>query len=171
VNASGRHHLLRARVVAYAADIVLLFVVLAPLGWVLQRFVFGVPTTNWQIWTTLLWNFSLPTWTYFTLCDASAGGATIGKRWLRLGVVRDSGERVGPLRALARTAIKLLPWELVHVAAFAVASDDSVSNTPQTIGLVAANALALVFVASVVVTRGRRSVHDWIASTHVRAAL
>src|SRR5688572_14896734 len=96
--------LLRRRVGAYLLDIGVLFAVLGPSGWLVQRLLGWAPTSGLQIWWTLLVNFSVPAWLYFTIADASSKGATLGKRWLRLRVSRQDGGRVVPMQALCRTA-------------------------------------------------------------------
>ena len=159
--------LLLRRVGAYLLDIAVLFVVLGPLGWLIQQALGWAPATGLQIWRTLLVNFSVPTWLYFTIADASPGGATFGKRWLRVRVSRQDGGRLAPMQALFRTAAKLLPWELVHISAFALEGQPGESSILQTAGLVAANALVLAYVACAVMTRGRRSIHDVVAGTEV----
>ena len=53
---------------------------------------------------------------YFTWWEASARGATPGKRALRLRVTTEAGGRVPFGRALARAAVKFGPWELAHTA-------------------------------------------------------
>ncbi len=155
---------------AYFLDIALLFAVLGPAGWLTQWALGLTPSTGQQIWATLLVNFSLPTWMYFTGSDASAAGATVGKRWLGLRVSRHDNGRLGVMQALSRTALKLLPWELVHLAAFGLAQDTGQFSTAQGLWLIVANALAVAYFAAVVATRGRRSVHDFVVGTVVRAA-
>jgi len=152
---------------AYAVDMALLFAVLAPAGWLIQRALGLMPRTGPEIWRTLLVNFSVPAWLYFTMADASGSGATFGKRWLRLRVSRQDLTRLGRSRALGRTATKLLPWELTHISAFALAADLNHFTVVQGVGLAAANALVLGYLACAAVTRGRRSVHDFIAGTAV----
>lgn len=162
--------LLGRRAGAYVIDIVLLFAVLGPIGWLTQR-TFGLsPSTGPQIWATLLLNFSLPSWVYFATSDASARGATLGKRWLRIRVSRNDDGRVGVTQALGRTGVKLLPWELVHVSAFGLAWSAGHFSIVQGVGLTLANALALAYLAWAVATRGRQSVHDLLAGTVVRFA-
>ena len=99
--ASSGYGLVGRRAGAYLLDIVLLFAVLGPLGWGVQIGLGLAPSTGQQVWATLLLNFSLPTWIYFAVADASAGGATLGKRWLGLTVSRDDGGRSGRLRRWA----------------------------------------------------------------------
>lgn len=156
------------RIAAYLVDIILLFTLLAPLGFLLQ-WLLGLPIaqTGPAIGRTILWNFSIPTWLYFMLCDASPTGATIGKRLLGIHVTQLTGTRLGLGRALTRTAFKLLPWELIHLAAFALSTNSSDLNFVQIIGLSLANLLSIVYLAVAAVTQGRRSVHDLLIRTKV----
>lgn len=159
--------LLRRRVVAYLFDVVALLVVLGPTGWLAQRAIGWSPSTPRETWVTLLLNFSLPTWLCFTAFDASRGGATLGKRLLRLRVVTSGGERLSFARALGRTALKLLPWELVHVAVFALGESFDEFATRQSVALVAANLLVFVWFAVALRSGGRASVHDLACRTLV----
>ena len=161
--------LLGRRIAAYLLDMLILFGVVAPAGqlilWLLDA---APPRTGPVIARVILWNFSLPAWLYFILGDQSASGATLGKRLLKIQVRDLSGERLSIGRALARTAVKLLPWELVHVSAFALSADLSQFSPMQIAGLAAANLLTVVYLGVAVATRGRRSVHDYVAGTLVR---
>jgi uncharacterized RDD family membrane protein YckC len=163
-------NLLIRRTVAYAVDVALLFAVLAPAGWLMQRALGFVPQSGPEIWLVLLVNFSGPAWLYFAIADASRGGATLGKRWLRLHVTRQDGARLSSLRAIGRTAAKLVPWELTHASVFALAADLGTFSIGQGVGLVLANALMMVYLACAAYTRGQRGVHDFIAGTIVEPA-
>lgn len=111
-------------------------------------------------------SFSIPVWAYFTLSDASESGASIGKRIMGVHVSSSAHHSKLSLgRALARTALKLLPWELAHVFGFAVA--DSVGEGMRAAGLIGANVLTLLYFVVFVVTGGRRSIHDLIVGTRV----
>ncbi len=68
------------RIVAYGADCLLLFAVLAPLGGAVQWALGVVPTDAPALYGTLLLNFSLPAWAYFVWGDRSRRGATWGAR-------------------------------------------------------------------------------------------
>ena len=162
--------LFRRRCAAYVLDIALLFAVLGPTGWLVQRALGLAPTTGLEIWSALLLNFSLPAWLYFTVSDASTSGATLAKRLLGLRVSRQDGARVGALRALVRTGVKLLPWELTHISAFALATRLDTFSLMQGIGLATANMLAIVYLVCAASTEGRRSVHDFAAGTVVTVA-
>ena len=166
---TARLPLLAARVLAYGLDVAVLFAVLAPLGWLVQRALGVEPRTGPEIWRVLLVGFSLPTWLYFTVADA-AGGRTLGKRWLGLRALTGEGRGIAPARALLRTAVKLLPWELTHASAFALARAEGGFTPAQWAGVLAANVLALGYLALAAATGGRRSVHDFAAGTEVRRA-
>ena len=78
--------------------------VATPTGRVLAQLVsFAVLTVPVTVW--------LAGW------EASPGGATPGKRLLRLRVLTSSGDRLSWPRSLLRTTLKFtLPWELAHTA-------------------------------------------------------
>lgn len=156
----------RLRISAYAIDIGILFAVLAPLGQVILRLVGHAPTTGPEIWRTIFWNFSIPSWLYFIVSARSKSGATLGKRWLGLRVSGDHGPVSTP-RAVARTAILLLPWELVHVSAFGLSRHLDRLNPLQIAGLTIANLLTILYLVVTFRTGGRRSVHDVLAGTSV----
>jgi uncharacterized RDD family membrane protein YckC len=161
--------LLIRRAAAYFTDILLLFAVLAPVGY-LARMAAGWPgaaPTGFEVWVASAVNFSVPAWAYFALSDRSPRGATIGKRLLRVRVSRHGIGQVGGLRALARTAVKLLPWETAHVSAFALSAGADGLAPAQVVGLTAANGLAVAYFVAVCLTRGRRSVHDYVVATEV----
>ena len=125
------------RSAAYLVDILLLFAVLFPLGWAVVLSLGFSPTSGVQIWQATLLNFSIPAWLYFTLSDSLWGGQTLGKRLFHLKVTVPPGLPLTLPRALLRTALKLLPWELAHIGGFALA--DAVQERAQRkFGIIAA---------------------------------
>ncbi|HKL49671.1 MAG TPA: RDD family protein [Wenzhouxiangellaceae bacterium] len=159
-----QRNLFLRRVLAYLADVAILFALLGPAGFLVQQAIGYSPSSGPEIWGVLILNFSIPVWIYFWLSDTSARGSTLGKRIFRIRVVAD-GKALGPGRALARTALKLLPWELAHLSAFALSSDLESLSIVQSVGLVIANLLMLVYLWSAFASRGRRSVHDILVHT------
>ncbi len=165
---TSRRSLILRRVGAYLLDMTILFVVLAPIGFLIQLALgLKMPETGPELAQTILWNFSVPAWLYFIVNDSSLRGATLGKRLLKLQVVRTDQQRVGFLRAVWRTAVKLLPWEMAHFFGFTLSTDLSQFSTAQTVGLTAANVLIIVYVVLLLLTRGLRTVHDFAAGTKV----
>ena len=60
---------------------------------------------------------TVPVTVWFAGWEATAGGATPGKRLLGLRVLTTSGDRLAWPRSLVRTALKFtIPWELAHTA-------------------------------------------------------
>lgn len=156
------------RVAAYLLDIAILFVVLAPLGFLVQ-WGLALPraTTGPGVYATLLINFSLPAWSYFALSDASRGGATLGKRLLSIHTVRSDGGPIKIGRAIGRTAVKMVPWELTHIASFLLVPSLGDIGLISGVGLAVAYALGLLFLVVAWRSGGRRSVHDRVATTQV----
>ena len=118
---------------------------------------------------------SLPIWCYFTLCEGSRWQATVGKRLLGLQVVTVAGQRVGWGRALLRTAVKLLPWDIAHLT---VALPTPLFIDPETgaldwtrgdfrLGFLLAYAVLALTLEVVVRTPRRQALHDLAAGTVV----
>jgi uncharacterized RDD family membrane protein YckC len=112
----------------------------------------------------------LPVGVYLFVSEASPRQATRGKRALRLRVVTVDGDRPGPWRILARTVIKLLPWEIAHFFVWnlvAVVSAGAVVPAWLYVGLVVADLIPLGYVLVVALQRERRGPHDLVAGTRV----
>lgn len=155
------------RLLAYTADCTLLFIVLAPSGFAVQHGLAVSPDTALAVYITLLLNFSIPSWTYFIWGDHSNRGATLGKRLLTLQAKTVENERIGMGRALGRTAMKMLPWEITHASAFLLAPALGTFGATSWIGLGLAYVLIFAYLGVAWRTGGRRSVHDFAATTFV----
>ncbi|MDN5860366.1 MAG: RDD family protein [Pseudonocardia sp.] len=111
----------------------------------------------------------LPTWIYLTVGEAGRHQAGPGKRAAGLRVVGAGGFRPSVGRIAVRNMVKLVPWQLSHVAVarLILGIDD-----PITIGT--AYGLAVLIVAVTVVMAVRdpagRALHDRLAATRVVAA-
>lgn len=75
------------------------------------------PTSAWQAQGIGLLAMTLPITLYFAVCEASPMRASLGKRCLGLVISGETGGRLSFGAALARNAIKFVPWELGHVVA------------------------------------------------------
>jgi uncharacterized RDD family membrane protein YckC len=154
------------RIAAFLLDVVILFLVLGPFGFLVKRML-GIVPAGREIYVALLVNFSFPVWAFFTWADAFARGGTFGKRAFGLEVVSTEGGPLGVARALLRTAVKLLPWETVHVAVFLLPSAPSELESTTWIVLAAAYVLAFAYLMVVWRTFGERAPHDLVARTQV----
>ncbi len=161
----NKPRILIRRIGAFLTDILLLFVVIVPASFLLLWVTGYMPRTGPEIWHWLLLTASLPAWLYFILCDHSARGATVGKRLFKLRAVTTASERISLGRALVRTAVKLIPWEVTHVSGFGLANQPAL----QTAGLIAAYGLIFAYLIVLAISRGRRSVHDLVVRTEVQS--
>lgn len=156
------------RVAAFLTDCIVLFGILAPTGYVLGRGLgISLLQTGPAVWNVILLNFSAPAWLYFIVSDCSTGGATFGKRLCKLRVARSTDEGISPGRAVVRTSIKLLPWELTHIFIFALSADPGRFGHVQWFGIAIVYALATTYLLVLLATNGEKTVHDLITDTQV----
>jgi len=158
--------LILRRSVAYVIDIILLFAILAPTAYLINYIFDFQPTASSHVWMAAVISFSIPAWSYFLFSDLSWKGMTIGKRLLKVKVVSINGNDLNFGRALLRTAVKLLPWELAHIFGFALA--DTISQTAISAGLIAANLLIVIYLVMLFMNAGKISLHDLFARTEVQ---
>lgn len=162
------------RLFAYWLDTVLAFGVLGGLQALLAMTV-GFPSWDgfgrnaWLLEGWVLLTISAPTWIYLIASDVR-GGATVGKRLLGLRVASMTGGRVSVKQALGRTAIKLLPWEISHVAVMLptpLLLPETIPTIGQNTGLFIANMAIVIYVAGLVAGGGTRALHDRVVATQV----
>lgn len=115
----------------------------------------------------VLLTISLPAWLYFAANESGARQATIGKRILGLIVADVSSKRISFGRALLRTIIKLLPWELSHLTANLPTSMWFEPEPGFRFGFLVVWALLVVYLALILLTRRKQSLHDIVAGTVV----
>lgn len=155
------------RLVAYAIDVVALAAVLLPLSFAIGSSVGTELTSGVEVWVRSLLTISLPAWVYFILTDRLGGGRSLGKRVCGLQARMLDGRTPSLRASVLRTALKLAPWELTHLAFFALAPRLGEFEGIQI--LVAGATYALMFAYLVVALRngGQRSLPDLVAGTAV----
>ncbi|HYH32662.1 MAG TPA: RDD family protein [Pseudonocardia sp.] len=108
----------------------------------------------------------LPTGAYLATGEAGPHQAAWGKRRAGLRVVTAAGGHPGPGRVVLRTAVKLLPWQLAHVAVVRL-----VRGVDAPVTIWTTDALSLLLAAASVTLALRdpqgRAVHDRVAGTRV----
>lgn len=165
------------RVAAYLVDVVLLaavmvggvhFGLIQSLG--LQP---DLKPPSLVLWLWVVATMSLPTWIYFAAMESSPWQATLGKRLLRIVVTDMDTQRLTFRHALARTWIKLLPWELIHVALNLLPNgglNEQGMIEPsrlQLIGFTVSMFLVGSWLVTLMLTPRAQSVHDVMARTLV----
>lgn len=161
------------RLQAFLLDYVLFLGYAAVLGLIAVLF----PTSVQRLFTASAFGaqaagfvlLTLPVLLYFTITESSPRQASWGK-WRRgLRVVDGRGERIGFGRALVRSAVKFLPWELGHYAVWQFSWSGSEPPPFVTVVLIAVYTLVALYVALPLLLASRRSVYDFVAGTRVEA--
>lgn len=158
------------RLLAYWIDFVLLASVLVGIQWLLSAVSSGFPFDylhqGYEIELWVLLSMSLPVWLYFVLCEFYKQ-QTLGKRLFKLKVTDERGQSVRFSRILLRTFIKLLPWELTHLIIL-VPEPWWGTDTPQNLYLIyVPNLLLIIYVAILLINKGSKGIHDFVARTRV----
>jgi uncharacterized RDD family membrane protein YckC len=125
---------------------------------------FGNPVSG-QL--TAFFLVTLPVTLYFALLESSAWQATWGKRVLRLKVVGANGERLSRVRALGRTALKFIPWELAHTCIWQMGFGSQSVPPAIVAGLTLVWILVGANVASLLISPRRQPLYDRLAGTSV----
>jgi uncharacterized RDD family membrane protein YckC len=161
------------RVLAYAIDAVLLFfafplILGAVCGLIFYLTVgFGWMQNGLLFWLYVFSTVSIPFWLYYSLLESSARQATFGMRLFGLQVADIEGKRIGFGRALLRTVVKLLPFELNHLVLFLPAPIWSDPQPEFRFGFAVVNALMILYIVTMFLTNRKQSVHDLVAGTIV----
>jgi uncharacterized RDD family membrane protein YckC len=161
------------RVAAYALDVVILFTAVPlVLGSVFAAILyltigFGWMGSGYLFWLFVFCTVSLPVWLYYSAMESSKRQATLGMRLFGIRVTDTDGDRIAFGRALLRTVVKLLPFELNHMVMFIPEPIWSDPDPGFRLGFVAVNALMIVYVVTMLLNSRSQSVHDLIARTIV----
>lgn len=159
------------RLVAFVLDWIVLFLVLvapqAAIGLAWDGWPMNDVSNGYLAWGWVVLSVSLPSWIYFTVFDSTRDGATVGKRFLNLAVRNADGGELPRSRALVRTAVKLLPWELTHVMIFLPEPFGDEFTPFKTTMIVVVDALLLTWLAAPFVNPSRKAIHDLAASSVV----
>jgi uncharacterized RDD family membrane protein YckC len=110
---------------------------------------------------------TLPVSLYFILSESSPRQATWGKRKRGLKVVDPQGERLTVSRSIARTVLKFVPWELAHTCIWQISFAPQEPSPLITAGFVLVWLLVGANAASLLVSRKRQTIYDWLAGTFV----
>lgn len=126
------------------------------------------PRSPWSLDLQAFLTLILPVILTFSYQEGSTRQATFGKRRLRLIVTDATGQPAGFRRALVRSGVKFLPWQLGHTAVFhLVAGSTSAVFVVISIG---AQLFVLMSLLVMVADSRHRALHDWAAGTRVVAA-
>ena len=160
------------RAAAYIVDVALLAAILLPVQF-LRPALLGTDRPDWlssglQIELFVLATVSLPVYLYFALFEAGSRQATPGKRWLRIQVTDLECQPIHRVRALLRTFVKLVPWEIAHASMLLpVPIWDAGPESASRPGFMYSTMLVGAWLVTVMLTPRSQGVHDLIAGTLV----
>jgi uncharacterized RDD family membrane protein YckC len=110
---------------------------------------------------------TLPVSLYFALAESSKWQATWGKHRLGLQVVRIDGSRLSRARALGRTALKFIPWELAHACVWQASFSEGEPSTIVMIGFIVVWVMVGANAVSLLMTGTRQALYDRLAGVYV----
>jgi uncharacterized RDD family membrane protein YckC len=110
---------------------------------------------------------TLPVSLYFALSEASPRQSTWGKRRMHLQVVDTAGSRLSVARALLRTALKFIPWELAHTCIWQLTRAGYDPAPWVVVGFVVAWVLVGANSVALMLTSRRQTLYDLLACTQV----
>jgi len=111
---------------------------------------------------------TLPITLYFAFGESSSYQATWGKQRLKLKVTDYNGDKVSFWRALTRTLLKFIPWEISHTLIW------TIYFSPQTNSILINYGFGLVYlliglnIACLKMTKTHQTIYDFLAKTFVK---
>lgn len=162
---------LSARGVAYLIDVLILFGAIMLTQAALRGLNLSVhqenPTST-QVHAWVLLTVSLPACLYFAACISSQRQATLGMRLLGIQVTDLSGAGINFWRAMLRTVVMLIPFELNHIVMFYPTPIQTDPSSKFRSGFIWVMVFVLLYAGAVLVTPKSQSIHDFAAGTVVR---
>ncbi|GEM_PF-310011 len=115
----------------------------------------------------------LPVVLYFALQESSPKQATWGKRRVGIRVVNANNGALTRKQSFVRSLVKLLPWQIAHTCIFQMGGFTSAPEEPSPVliaGFTLAYLLAVIFIASALISKKHRTPYDLVAGAHVVVA-
>jgi uncharacterized RDD family membrane protein YckC len=112
----------------------------------------------------------LPVIVYFALLDGGARGATWGKRRMRIRVSSEGGGPLGAGRALVRSVVKFLPWQLAHTSLLHIPGWPTEPRQPPIwviVGMATVWAIVGIYIVTALARADGRSLYDLVAGSRV----
>lgn len=110
---------------------------------------------------------TLPITLYFSLGESSHRRGTWGKAKVGVQVITERGERISLWRAVIRTVLKFIPWELSHTLVWTIIFAGDESPVWVNYGFILVYGLIGLNLASLALTRKRQAIYDLLTKTYV----
>ena len=111
---------------------------------------------------------TVPVFLYFYLAEKGKHHGTIGKRILGIYAKTHAGQ--SNKNILIRNIVKFLPWEIAHTGVHWIVFYSSQNIEPPIwiwFALIAPQVLVVVYMLSILISKGKTSIYDIIASTNI----
>lgn len=165
---------LNVRMLAFAYDYLFIAayaIVLTGVGILANRYapraMGALFSSPWIAQSVSFLTITLPVTLYFSVQESGARQSTFGKARAGLRVETVAGTRLTFGRALGRTLLKFVPWELAHTFMWQITSARDPSSPVYTMGFFLVCVLVLANVAAVVATDRKQALYDRLAGTVV----
>ncbi|MEM7530693.1 MAG: RDD family protein [Chloroflexota bacterium] len=110
---------------------------------------------------------TLPVTLYFTFTESSSWQASWGKRRQGLRLVRTDGAGITFGRALVRTLLKFVPWELAHTCIWQISVTPSEPSPLITAGFIIVWVSVGANIVWLWVSPSHQTIYDWLADTYI----
>lgn len=110
---------------------------------------------------------TLPVTLYFAVTESSVRQATWGKQRMKLKVADHNGNRISFWRALGRTLLKFLPWEISHTLIWQIYFSPQTDSVWINYGFVLVYLLIGVNIISLKISRTNQTLYDLLTRTYV----
>jgi len=110
---------------------------------------------------------TFPVTLYFALSESSPRQATWGKQRLNLKVADHNRNRINFGRALGRTLLKFIPWEISHTLIWQIYFSQKTDSVWISYGFVLVYLLIGLHIMSLILTKTHQTLYDLLAKTYV----
>jgi uncharacterized RDD family membrane protein YckC len=110
---------------------------------------------------------TFPVTLYFAGSESSIRQATWGKQRLKLKVADSNGNRISFWRALARTLLKFVPWEISHTLIWQIYFSPQLESVWISYGFAIVYLLIGLNIVSLVITKTNQTLYDLLSNTYV----
>jgi uncharacterized RDD family membrane protein YckC len=110
---------------------------------------------------------TLPVTLYFALSESSPRQATWGKQKLQLRVVGRNHDRLSFWRALGRTILKFIPWELSHTLIWEIYFSPRADSAWISYGFLLVYVLIGLNILALALTKTHQTLYDLLTNTYV----
>jgi len=110
---------------------------------------------------------TLPVTLYFALSESSSHQATWGKRWQGLKVIHVNGSGISFGRAVSRTLIKFIPWELAHTCIWQISHSGREPGLLIQTGLILVWVLIGMYIGTLLISFKNQAPYDWFTNSVV----